>query len=282
MWWLVGASLAPLARVVGALRRRDENALDPLPAQGLPSELTPLIDAFNTLLARLGQAFDAQRAFTADAAHELRSPLTALKLQLGLLRDARDGPERDLAAQRLQAGIDRATHLVEQLLALARAEPAAPAAHGTVELSDVARQAVADTSAQAHARHARMEVDAPSSVQVQGDAEALRSLLRNLIDNAIKYGGHPPQVRVSIMAENGKALLRVDDNGPGIPEAERERVFDRFHRREPGHGSGSGLGLAIVRAIARQHGGTVALGTSPQRGLRAEVRLPLDAGRPAA
>jgi len=274
IWWLVGASLAPLARVVRAVRERDVDALEPLPVQGLPSELTPLIDAFNTLLARLGAAFDAQRSFTADAAHELRSPLTALKLQLGLLRDARDDAERNDAVARLQTGIERARHLVEQLLALARAEPGPATAPAKVDLSQLARQAVADTAAQAASLGGHVAIEAPAAVTLDGDADALRSLARNLIDNALQYGGTPPHVRVHVERAGGAALLVVDDAGPGIPEAERERVFDRFHRREPGRGTGSGLGLSIVRAVARSHGGSVRLANSPLGGLRVEVRLP--------
>jgi two-component system, OmpR family, sensor kinase len=275
MWWLLGASLAPLARVLRAVRERDVNALKPLPLQGLPSELTPLIDAFNTLLARLASAFDAQRAFTADAAHELRSPLTALKLQLGLLRDAGDAGERDQALLRLQAGIERASHLVEQLLALARAEPGNVLAHTGVDLSQLVRQAVADSAPLASGVRGDIELDTPAELMLPGDADALRSLLRNLLDNALKYGGSAPRVRIQLSADANTATLRVDDSGPGIPQAERERVFDRFHRREPGRGSGSGLGLAIVRAVAHRHGGSVVLGPSPLGGLSAQVRLPL-------
>jgi len=117
-----------------------------------------------------------------------------------------------------------------------------------------------------------LEADAP--VMLDGDADALRSLVRNLIDNALKYGGTPPQVRVQVERSGDSARLRVDDAGPGIPAAERERVFDRFHRREPGRGSGSGLGLSIVRAVARAHGGSVQLADSSLGGLRVELRLP--------
>jgi two-component system OmpR family sensor kinase/two-component system sensor histidine kinase QseC len=286
MWWLVGFSLAPLQRVVAAARTRDARSLDPLPAEGLPAELQPLVAAFNGVLARLDAAFTGQRAFVADAAHELRTPLTALKLQLGLLRDAADGAERDAALARLRAGIDRSAHLVEQLLALARAEPGLPALDA-LDLVAVARQALADAAALAASRQASVELQAPGSLPMRGDPQALRSLLRNLIDNAIRHAGTAPRVTVEIAADSDHALLRVDDNGGGIPPAERERVFDRFHRRAGSAGDGSGLGLAIVRATARQHGGEVELSAAPAGGLRAEVRLPMvaasrgEATRPA-
>jgi signal transduction histidine kinase len=277
MWWLVGVSLAPLQRVVAAARTRDAGSLDPLPASGLPTEVEPLVLTFNLLLARLANAFDAQRGFVADAAHELRTPLTALKLQLGLLRDADGSADRDAALARLRAGVDRATHLVEQLLALARAEPGSAAPMANADLVGVVRQALGDAAPLAAARGATLDLEAPTSLPMRCDAQALRSLLRNLVDNAIQHGGDAPRVRVGVERAPRGVLLRVDDAGPGIPPDERERVFDRFRRRDGSASGGSGLGLAIVRAIARQHGGQVALGDSPLGGLRAEVRLPAQA-----
>jgi two-component system OmpR family sensor kinase/two-component system sensor histidine kinase QseC len=274
MWWLVGISLAPLQRVAAAARARGAASLEPLPAEGLPAEVLPLVSSFNGLLDRLAKAFESQRAFVADAAHELRTPLTALKLQLGLLRDAADGVERDAALARMRAGIDRATHMVEQLLALARAEPAAPSPHSELDLVALARQAIADAAPWAAERQARVELQAPAAVPMHGDAQGLRSLLRNLIDNAIKHGADPPRVVVSLETAADSVWLRVDDNGPGIPASERERVFDRFHRREGASTQGSGLGLAIVRAIAQQHHAQVGLDDSPLGGLRVWVRLP--------
>jgi two-component system OmpR family sensor kinase/two-component system sensor histidine kinase QseC len=274
MWWLVGVSLAPLQRVVAAARVRDAGSLEPLPAEHLPSEVVPLVSSFNALLARLAGAFESQRAFVADAAHELRTPLTALKLQLGLLRDAADDGERDAALARMRAGIDRATHMVEQLLALARAEPGTPLPRAALDLVALARQAIADAAPSAAEHQARVELQAPPSMRAMGDAPALRSLLRNLIDNAIKHAGDKARVVVRLEDSADGVMLCVDDDGPGIAPAERERVFDRFHRREGGASDGSGLGLAIVRAIARQHGAQVGLGDSPLGGLRAWLRLP--------
>jgi two-component system OmpR family sensor kinase/two-component system sensor histidine kinase QseC len=275
LWWLVGLSLAPLRRVADAALARQAASLEPLPADGLPAEVVPLVSSFNGLLARLADAFQSQRAFVADAAHELRTPLTALKLQLGLLRDAVDSTERDSALARMRSGIDRATHMVEQLLALARAEPGTATSHVALDLCALARQAIADAAALAAARRASVELKAPDSIVLPGDAQALRSLLRNLVDNAITHAGDAPRVLVTLENAADHVMLRVDDNGPGIPAAERERVFDRFHRREGSSSDGSGLGLAIVRAIARQHNAPVGLDDSPLGGLRVWVRLPL-------
>jgi len=274
MWWLVGFTLAPLQRVVTAARSRDERSLDLLPAAGLPEEIEPMVQSFNVLLAKLAAAFDAQRAFVADAAHELRTPLTALKLQLGLLRDAPEGTPREAALARLRAGVDRAAHLVDQLLTLARAEPGHALPLADIDLVAVARQALADAAPLAAERQATLELEAPAPCPLRGDPQALRSLVRNLIDNALVHGGDSPRVWVSVAPAAQAVLLRVDDTGPGIAATERGRVFDRFHRAEGGS-EGSGLGLAIVRAIAAQHGGAVALTDSPLGGLRVEVRLPL-------
>ena len=275
VWWLIGVSLAPLARVTQAAQAGGANALDALPTAGLPGEIAPLVEAFNGLLARLSAAFDTQRSFVADAAHELRSPLTALKLQLGLLRDAAPGEQQDAAIARLRGGIDRAVHLVEQLLALARAEPGAAAARLSLDLAELARQAVGDVQPLADKAGVSLALTAPDPLPLTGDPQALRGALRNLIDNAVKYGARTVQVS-ALRGPAGVPLLRVDDDGPGIPPEQRERVFDRFQRGEDASIEGSGLGLAIVRAAARQQGAEVGLADSPLGGLRAEIRWPAE------
>lgn len=274
MWWLIGVSLAPLARVTHAAQARGATALEALPTAGLPGEVAPLVDAFNGLLARLADAFDAQRSFVADAAHELRSPLTALKLQLGLLRDSAPGEQQDAAIARLRSGIDRAVRLVEQLLALARAEPGAGAPALPLDLAELAREAVADVQPLAERAGVALSLTAPDPLPLTGDPQALRGALRNLIDNAVKYGATTVQVS-ALRGPRGAPLMRVDDDGPGIPPDQRERVFDRFQRGED-HADvqGSGLGLAIVRAAARQQGAAVRLADAPLGGLRAELAWP--------
>ena len=274
LWWLAARTLAPLRRLTDGVKARDEQSLQPLPAEGLPDEVAPLVGALNGLLQRLGASLGAQRAFVADAAHELRSPLTALKLQMQMLQRAPDEPARQDAARALSAGIDRAARLVEQLLTLARAEPGAPAAaHVPVDLSEAVRAAVAETVPFAAARATTIELFADTPVTVRGDAVALTALARNLADNAVRYAPAGSRVELRVLLDAGVPTLQVDDAGPGIALVDRERVFDRFYRHAASDEPGTGLGLAIVRSIAQQHGATVALGESPFGGLRVVVRF---------
>ncbi len=284
IWWLVGRSLAPVERVASDLRRRDERRLDPVSDERLPAEIEPMVRSLNGLLGRLQQAFAAQRAFVADAAHELRTPITALKLQAGLLGRARDDAQRADALAQLHAGIDRSAHLVDQLLTLARNEPQAQTSQAAnvlpsaqVDLARLARDAAAELQTIAEARGTTITVDAPQTLALRGDANALLSLVCNLLDNAIRHGAGGRRIAVSVAFADagGIARLIVDDDGPGIAAEERERVFDRFYGRATGDDAGSGLGLAIVRAVAERHGGTVELEESPLGGLRATVDLPV-------
>ena len=274
--WLAARNLAPLERLAGEVRARGGQSLAQLSVTGLPDEVAPLASSLNALLERLRTSLDAQRAFVADAAHELRSPLTALKLQLELLRRAGSDADRDAARDALAAGIERASRLVEQLLALARTEPAATVVVERVDLAEIARRAVAETVPFASSRHVEFELEAEAPVWVVGDALALGLLVRNLADNAARYSAPGSRVTLHVGTEGGTATLLIDDAGPGIPEADRSRVFDRFYRRAGAGGAGSGLGLAIVKSVAEAHGATVSLAESPASGLRVTVRFPLD------
>ena len=274
VWWLAAQTLAPLRRVAEDVSARDEQSLRPLPMAGLPREVAPLVGALNGLLQRLAASLGAQRAFVADAAHELRSPLTALKLQMQLLRRAPDEASRGAAIEALNAGIDRAARLVEQLLALARAEPGAPPAEPVeLDLSELVRAAVAATVPFAQSRQTSIELFADTPVPMYGDAAALSALARNLADNAVRYSPHGARVEVRVRHDAAAAVLLVDDTGPGITPQERARVFDRFYRHAAGDEAGTGLGLAIVRSVAERHEASVELGASPLGGLRVEVRF---------
>jgi two-component system OmpR family sensor kinase/two-component system sensor histidine kinase QseC len=276
IWWTVGVSLSPLRRVVDQVQLRDVNALGPLEDSGSPREIAPLTGAINALLERLRASFAAQRSFVADAAHELRSPLTALRLQLGLLARAPNEAARGAALQALSEGTERATRLVEQLLTLARSEPGgAEAARERVDLAEAARLAASDVVALAGSRGIELSLDAPTPVPVLGDTTGLRVLARNLVDNAVRYTPRGGRVQVAVQAQAAQAVLLCDDSGPGIPAEERDRVFDRFYRRKNGDEdaatTGSGLGMAIVRAIAERHGACVTLESAPLGGLRVRV-----------
>ncbi len=273
--WIVSRGLAPLRRLAADVQRRDAHSFEPIAAPRLPREAAPLVEELNRLLARLSEAFDKQRAFVADAAHELRSPLTALSLQLQLLDRARDEAARHEARSKLGAAVDRATHLASQLLTLARNEPQdAPARLGRIALEPSASAGIADVHALAAERGVELSLEAEPGAEVTGDADALRILVRNLVDNAVRYGppGGRVQVRVRIAADPGHAVvLEVEDSGPGIPASERDRAFDRFVRRPDAADGGTGLGLAIVKAIADRHGARVSLGDAQPQGLRVTV-----------
>lgn len=278
VWVIVGRGLAPLGRVTRALNARRPEALDPLPDRRLPLEVQPLVRALNGLLARLTEALDTQRAFVADAAHELRTPLAAVQIQSQLVARARDDDSRREALDDLQAGVTRATRLAEQLLALARAEPAAGAVRDSVDLRLLLAECVAAHAPLAQRRGVDLGFEDAQAATVPADADALRAMFGNLLDNAVKYT--PPGGRIDValaVDAQGRPCVQIADSGPGIPPEERARVFDRFYRdaaaRARADVSGSGLGLAIVKRVATQNGATVDLGEAPLGGLLVTVRF---------
>ncbi len=284
VWWVVSTSLAPVARVRQQVASRTVDALEQVNADGLPDEIRPLVQELNLLFNRVRQAFDAQRNFVSDAAHELRSPLAALKLQVEGLRRAQNDSTRELAVVRLGAGIERATRLVEQLLMLARQQASASAevSHVPVDLWKVLQLAVLDTAPSAKARDMVLRVAPGQSCVLPGQEEALRILVRNLLDNAIKYTPVGGTVELALFVAGQTLVLQVDDSGPGIAPTERARVLDRFYRIAGTEGSGSGLGLAIVHTVADLHGAALLFDSaSGLGGLRVQVRFPWF-GRPAA
>jgi len=271
----VSSSLRPLRRVAAEVEQRDADSLAPIGPGSLPREIAPLVSELNQLLVRLGRAFAQQRSFIADAAHELRSPLTAVRLQLQLLDRAPDEAARLEARVSLGAAVERATHLIEQLLTLARSEPQDhQVALQPVPLERAAEAAVEDSRVLADARRVDLDLQADPDTRVQGDEEALRTLVRNLVDNAVRYAPPGTQVQVRCRRAHTGAMLEVMDAGPGIPQAERTRAFDRFYRRANSPQGGSGLGLAIVKAIAERHGARVSLSDAPEGGLRVAVAFP--------
>ena len=286
VWYLVGRGLQPLNTLARVVRTRQPDALAPLSDQGVPEEALPLVEALNGLLCRLDQAMVTQRAFVADAAHELRTPLAALHLQLQLTERASCEAERQVALNDFRQGLKRATRVMEQLLMLARQVP--EAGRATVEtvmqidLAELVADVIAGFQALAEAKNIDLGVDRMDEIlTVSGQKEALRALLGNLIDNAIRYTPAGGQVDVSAWLDEeaqggGRVWLEVSDNGPGVPEEERCRIFDRFYRRPGQDEAGSGLGLAIVKAVAERHQAELLLQTSPAGGLSIRVGLPVD------
>ncbi|MGO4478205.1 ATP-binding protein [Massilia sp. 2TAF26] len=276
---VVGRSLKPLNRLAQALGRRSPSDLQPLAERDQPPELKPVVAAMDDLLLRLDHALHSQRAFVADAAHELRSPLTALQLQLQLAERATDGAQRAVAFTKLHQRLDRAIRLVQQLLTAARQEGGtADAAPAPVDLLELARACIGERYDQASARRIDLgivesETD-PGGPSLSGNADSLHILIGNLLDNALRYTPSGGRVDVTVAHTGQEVLLQVADDGIGIPPAERERVFDRFYRGA-GHAEwGSGLGLSIVRSVANAHGATVTLGDGPTgRGLLVTVRF---------
>ncbi len=275
IWFIIGRGLRPLNRVADAVEQRSASAMQPLSSADLPAEVRPLVIALNQLLGRLEGALLTHRTFIADAAHELRTPLAAVQLQIQIARRARTEEERADAFAQLEEGVKRSIHLVQQLLTLAREEPElVERASGPVELAQLARQAVADHASLAEAKDIDIGVEGEQPVWITGHPEALRAMLGNLIDNAIRYIQRGGKIDVAARSQGNQAVLTVTDNGPGIAADFRERAFDRFWRGEGGREIGSGLGLAIVKNVVDHHGATVSLEPADQdRGLRVMVRF---------
>ncbi|HEF5875160.1 TPA: sensor histidine kinase N-terminal domain-containing protein [Burkholderia cenocepacia] len=284
LWFGIGAGLRPLRAIASGLKRRNANNLEPVDVASMPNEVRPLAEAINDLLARLDRSFTLQRHFIADAAHELRTPIMGLSIQSQLLRRAATAEERERILAQIQAGTTRLGHLAEQLLTLARLEPdaqAAATASAPVDLAALCRSVVSDRARVADAHRVDLGAIVGPPVMAVGNADTLRVLLNNLVDNAIRYAGDGARVDVSARLDGTTPVLEVADDGPGIPEAERANVWERFYRGEGAQAatsSGSGLGLSIVKRIAEQHRASVALDTTRGgRGLTVTVRFPLPA-----
>ena len=276
-------TLRPIARASHQLDqpldRQGDAVMVDVPAGDMPDEVRPFVTSINALLRRLTESLEQQRRFIADAAHELRSPITALTVQAENLEHAEMSPEARRRFVPLREGLSRSRALLEQLLSLARAQ-ARPgvggardaAVHPPVALHEVVREVVSDLVAMAEAGNVDLGVTRLDAVHVAGTPVDLHTLVRNAVDNAVRYTPAGGRVDVSIERADGHALLRVDDTGRGIPPDQRERVFDAFYRVVGTQPTGSGLGLSIARGIAQRLGGQITLDTAPGDGLRFEYR----------
>ena len=273
IWLSVRRALAPLGRLGAEVARREPGDFRPLSAGDAPIEVAPLVRSLDTLLERVGRLVENERRFTADAAHELRTPLAALKTQAQVARGATDDAARSHALDSVLAGCDRATRLVEQLLTLARLDPeqAAGRPAETCDLAAIARQVVAELVPAALARKVEIEVAAAGRSEISAQPALVAVLLRNLLDNAVRYGPPGGTVRVEVSGPR----ISVLDQGPGVPPQERAKLGQRFYRMLGSGEEGSGLGLSIVRRIAELHGARVSFDDGLSgRGLRVSVAFP--------
>ena len=293
VWWVIKQSLHPVKRLREHIAQRKPQEFTALDLSALPDEIRPLVEEFNALLVRVQKAFEAQQHFIADAAHELRTPLSALQLQLQLLQRANSASERQHAEQRLALGIERASRLVQQLLTMARTqaqdtEPSSgsPQKIQEVDLSALTIEAITDLAPAALNKQLDLGIkegmEQQAHLRVPGDPVALRSLVSNLLENCVKYVPVGGRIDVSWQQDKNNCLFVIEDSGPGIAPAERERVLQRFVRgnnpnsqNDDMPATGSGLGLAIAQTIAKNHGAQLLLDTSPTLGgLRVQLTWP--------
>ena len=270
LWWVISRALRPIRTSRREIANRFPDDLRPLSTRQVPEELLPFVNEINSLFVRISHAFAAQQSFIGNAAHELRSPLAALRLQVQSLQRAQTPEARQKATERLLAGIDRATRLIAQMLELARADAPASSFERT-DLPSLIRLALSDALPSAQTRQIEVSANLPEDAPPDcfgftGNVEALRTMLRNLLENAIKYAPQNGAVLINLSRTPTELVLEIEDNGPGIPGEERAEIFDRFKRGAAPKAEGCGLGLAIVKTIADRHRINITLADSPRLG----------------
>ncbi|OWQ90302.1 hypothetical protein CDN99_13095 [Roseateles aquatilis] len=272
-WWATYRGLRPLAQLSAELEQRDLTRLEPL-LPDVPAELSPLIAAFNRLFERLRRASSAQQDFLANAAHQLRTPLTSLRTEIDLALLEPHDPQVEPLLKRLQRSVDRSARLATQMLSIARAEAEPSGAEQPLDLRDIAAQVAEDWVPRALESGVDLGFELEGA-SVSGQGFLLRELLENLLHNSLNYAGAGARITVRTGCDGDWALMEVEDNGPGIPPEERERALRRFERGSESKGSGSGLGLAIALDIARRHRGRLELlDASAGQGLRVRLSVP--------
>ena len=272
LWLSVTRSLRPLVRLTSEVAQREPDNLAPLEVGTAPREVAPLITRLNKLFIRIDASMQKERRFTADAAHELRTPVAGIKAQAQVARTASTDAERIRALDNAILGCDRAAHLIDQLLTLARIDTLGNETTEPCQLRAIAAEVIAAIAPAALNQNVRLELTEGAEAAVRGNPVLLRIMLRNLIDNAVRHTTPGTSVLVQIAQEQGRILLSVSDNGPGIPEAELEKVAERFYRPLGTSASGSGLGLSIVKRIAEIHASSLQLAQNEDgNGLRVTV-----------
>ncbi|HET7730837.1 MAG TPA: ATP-binding protein [Usitatibacter sp.] len=277
LWLAVSRALRPLEQLAGEVRGREADRLSPIAAGQAPREVEPLIAALNQLFGRLARSFENERRFTGDAAHELRTPLAALKTHAEVALTTASDERRRRSLQQVVDGVDRASRLVEQLLALARLDAAQSGYEETVDIARLAREALEPMQPEASRRGVWLRVKAPvEGVRVPGEGSMLQALVRNLAENAVRHAPVKGVVRVGVHEDAGMAVVEVEDSGPGVPPELRERIFDRHFRAPGDSGGAAGLGLSIARRVVELHGGTIsATSSAALGGLKVQARIPL-------
>lgn len=277
MWIVVGYGLKTLRNISVEVQQREPEHLNPIACNDVPNEIKPIVEGWNDLFVRLQQAFEREKRFTADAAHEMKTPLAALKTHTQLALNAASESERAIALSKILTGVDRSAHVIQQLLTLNRishgsaSEPPVP-----VDLTKLTQEMVSELVPAALEKKDEIELIMPDhDLIILGYGTSISILVRNLVDNAIRYSPEHSSIRVILEESQGHVVLRVIDNGPGIPEQLRARVFERFYRVIGSKSPGSGLGLSIVRQIADLHQATIALDAAPDgQGLQISVTFP--------
>ena len=275
IWFGVARSLRPLQSLSDQVAQRRADNLAPLGDNAIPAEVLPLVEGLNQLFVRLRDSLDKERRFTADAAHELRTPLAAIMTQAQVARAAATDAERQRALDNVVLGCTRAAHLMDQLLTLARLEPQQLPPGESCDLRVLAVDTISALAPAAIEKNIELQLAEGAAVRTPGVATLLGILLRNLIDNAIRYSPPGSQVQVAVTSRNDKAVISVVDQGPGIPAEARELVWGRFYRVLGSGQTGSGLGLSIVKRIAELHHAHIALAPGEDgKGLRVDVTFP--------
>lgn len=266
VWWAVSLGVGPLRRLGHTLAERQPQSLAPLTLDGAPLEMAPVVDALNGLFERIGLLLESERRFTADAAHELRTPIAAIRTQAQVAMGEPDAALRRHALQGTLEGCDRAIRLVEQLLTLARLEGVAAPDMAAVDLRALGQRAVAEVASKAIAKQQILEFDADAPCSVPGNETLLAVLVRNLVDNAVRYSPPGARVKVALRQQTGQVVLSVEDSGPGLDAADLTRLGERFFRVPGSAESGSGLGWSIVQRIAAVHALTLQAAPSAELG----------------
>ena len=276
--FVIAYSFRPVMRLASQLDAKESNHLQRLPTEGIPMELHPFIESINRLLERISVLFDGQRRFIAHAAHELRTPITALGIQAENLEHAELPEEKQMRLAALKSGIRRTAHLLEQLLDLAKYDGGDPSKAPVVRLDSVVKDVVADFLPLARARCVDLGFEGIENTPVRVNSAGLAALTRNLVDNALRYSPDGGQIDIRVLRQGGCALLRIEDTGPGVPPAELDRIFEPFNRGVRSADEGTGLGLSIVRRVVDNHDGSVRLEnltSAGKTGLRVTVSFPL-------